>query len=246
VGADAVGLRIEVHDTGVGIAKDDLDRLFNAFVQADESTTRRYGGTGLGLAITRSLVELMGGRIGVSSVLGQGSVFWCTVMLARAASTPVALATHRDQAAACAADVLPREFAGARVLLAEDNPVNSMLVVELLDMVGLAVSTAATGVQAVELVRQGGFELVLMDVHMPEMDGLIATRTIRQLPQGRDLPIIAMTASVLRDEQEACVAAGMNGHLAKPIDTQALFEALLYWLRQRRDTASAQAQADAA
>jgi CheY-like chemotaxis protein len=131
-------------------------------------------------------------------------------------------------------DILPRQFAGARLLLAEDNPVNQMLVVELLDMVGLQVTTAGNGAQAVEQVRKADFDLVLMDVHMPEMDGLIATRRIRQLPQGRDIPILAMTASVLQQEQAACYEAGMNAHLAKPIDPQALYAALLHWLSQPR------------
>jgi signal transduction histidine kinase/ActR/RegA family two-component response regulator len=269
---DREGLRIEVHDQGVGIAEQDVERLFNAFVQADESSTRRYGGTGLGLAITRSLVELMGGRIGVHSVPGQGSVFWCEVRLAHADVVPVAEQEARHEIGIEAGhmtvneerqemrqamgqgaghhqpvlsmpsalpvqramDILPRQFAGARLLLAEDNPVNQMLVVELLDMVGLQVTTAVNGAEAVEQVRKADFDLVLMDVHMPEMDGLIATRRIRQLPQGRDIPILAMTASVLQQEQAACYEAGMNAHLAKPIDPQALYAALLHWLSQPR------------
>jgi len=121
-------------------------------------------------------------------------------------SMPSALPVQR------AMDILPRQFAGARLLLAEDNPVNQMLVVELLDMVGLQVTTAVNGAEAVEQVRKADFDLVLMDVHMPEMDGLIATRRIRQLPQGRDIPILAMTASVLQQEQAACYEAGMNAH----------------------------------
>jgi signal transduction histidine kinase/ActR/RegA family two-component response regulator len=227
---DAVGLRIKVHDEGVGISAQDIDRLFNAFVQADESSTRRYGGTGLGLAITRSLVELMGGCIGVQSEPGRGSMFWCTVQLTRASEKPAATPVQAVTTSGRAFDILPRQFAGARLLLAEDNPVNQMLVVELLDMVGMSVSTANNGKEAVEQVRHGTFDLVLMDVHMPEMDGLIATRLIRQLPHCRDLPIVAMTASVLQQEQDACYEAGMNGHLSKPVDPHALYEAIVHWL----------------
>lgn len=230
---EGVRLRMEVHDTGLGIAADKLDSLFNAFVQADESTTRRYGGTGLGLAITRSLAELMGGQIGVISTPGRGSVFWCTVSLQTAstvAASPMPLAPVMR--AEEVAELLRRQRAGAKVLLAEDNPINSMLGMELLAMAGILATPAMTGAQAVRLVAQQRFDLILMDVHMPEMDGLAATRQIRGMPQGRDLPIIAMTASVLQDEKDACYAAGMNAHLAKPIDTLALFQTLLHWLPQ--------------
>ncbi len=242
VSADVVSVRIEVQDSGVGIPADKVGKLFNAFVQADESTTRRYGGTGLGLAITRSLVELMGGRIGVRSKVGEGSVFWCLLALQVAqggqkpAAEPMA---ERALSAEEAAARLRQEHKGAQVLLAEDNPINSMLAMELLAMAGMDVTPARHGAEAVELVRQQHFDLVLMDMHMPEMDGLQATRLIRQLPQGQALPILAMSASVLQEEQEACMQAGMNGHLAKPIDTQALFQALLHWLtlQKARQTA---------
>jgi signal transduction histidine kinase/CheY-like chemotaxis protein len=246
-GAGALALRIEVHDTGVGIAPKDMDRLFNSFVQADDSTTRRHGGTGLGLAISRSLVEHMGGRIGVQSTPGQGSVFWFTVTLSPPINAAAAPLPQRPDAAlelpeGPVEDLLRREFAGTQVLLAEDNPVNQMLVIELLEMAGLRVSTAATGVQAVARVAQGGIDLVLMDVHMPEMDGLIATRQIRSLPQGREVPIIAMTASVLQGEKDACDAAGMNAHLSKPINPPELFETLRVWLRQAKVRQAAQAE----
>ena len=245
-------LHIEVHDTGIGIPPEKLDKLFNAFVQADDSTTRRFGGTGLGLAITRSLVELMGGQMGVVSEEGKGSVFWCSMPFkptqeavapgtapAVAAVLPgVPQAAPRHPLTEAATDepqaALRHHHAGRRVLLAEDNPINAMLAAELLTMAGLVPITVRTGLEAVERCRHEDFDLVLMDVHMPEMDGLVATRTIRQIPRLQDLPIIAMTASVLQDEQEACKAAGMNGHLAKPIDTRALYGTLLHWLGQRR------------
>ncbi|HEX5355962.1 MAG TPA: ATP-binding protein [Aquabacterium sp.] len=232
---DEVNLLIEVQDTGVGISAEHASKLFNAFVQADESTTRRFGGTGLGLAITRSLVELMDGRIGVRSQVGQGSVFWCRVRLHVAHAPSV---TDADEACApLSADesisLLKQNHAGARVLLAEDNPINSALAMELLAMAGVDVTPARNGVEALSLLQQQAFDLVLMDMHMPEMDGLQATRAIRLLPDHRTLPIVAMTASVLQEEKDACMAAGMNGHLSKPIDTQALYQTLLHWFALR-------------
>ena len=235
----ATVLRLEVRDTGVGVSADDAARLFNAFVQADDSAARRHGGTGLGLAITRSLVELMDGQIGVHSALGEGSTFWCTFKLERAAPDVAS-----PQQASGASDVAPPDgheviaelrarHGDARVLLVDDNAVNRLLVEELLAMAGLRADSVDSGVGAVERVRTQPYDLVLMDVHMPDMDGLAATRAIRAMPQGGDLPILAMTASVLQDERQACLDAGMNAHLAKPIDTQQLFQAVHHWLSQR-------------
>jgi len=248
-------LRIEVKDSGIGISPADAQRLFNAFVQADESSTRRHGGTGLGLAITRSLVELMGGRIGVDSQPGEGSTFWCTVrlpalpVLAANAAAPVApgaapLASSRAQAAAQAvADSsaealaeLRQRFSGAHILLADDNAINRLLVTELLDMAGIVPEVAETGAEAIEHLQTKPCDLVLMDIHMPDMDGLTATRRIREMPGLADLPIVAMTASVLQDEREACYAAGMNAHLGKPLDTGLMYTTLLHWLRKRADS----------
>ncbi len=250
-----VQLTVEVQDSGIGIAPEQIGKLFNAFVQADASTTRRYGGTGLGLAITRSMVELMGGQVGVRSRPDQGSVFWFTVPLplahheavppqVSAGLTDVSAPADTDPAAlpasiaalsdAEAQALIAQRHAGAKVLLAEDNMVNSMLAMELLGMAGLSVTHVSTGQEALEAVKADTFKLILMDVHMPDMDGLQATRLIRQLPQGQQTPIIAMTASVLQSEQVACLDAGMDTHLAKPIDTRSLFQTLLHWLDQGR------------
>ncbi|WP_052162231.1 hybrid sensor histidine kinase/response regulator [Aquabacterium sp. NJ1] len=247
-GEHEVQLHIEVQDTGVGISAEQAGKLFNAFVQADESTTRRFGGTGLGLAITRSLVELMGGRIGVRSQVGHGSVFWCLLPLGVAEAAPQAEATPDAPALSAeeAAALLRQEHGGARVLLAEDNAINSLLAMELLSMAGVDTTPAKNGAEAVALVQQQPFDLVLMDMHMPEMDGLQATRLIRQMPDQRDLPIVAMTASVLQEEKDACMAAGMNGHLSKPVDTQALYMALLKWFKMRRAGQALQGGAAAA
>lgn len=235
----AVVLRLDVRDTGIGVSDDDAARLFNAFVQADDSAARRHGGTGLGLAITRSLVEHMGGQIGVHSTVGEGSTFWCTFKLERAtpANAGPALVSHgADATLSDGNDVmadLRANHGDARVLLVDDNAVNRLLVEELLAMAGLHVDSVDSGLGAVERVRSQPYDLVLMDVHMPDMDGLQATRVIREMPQGRDLPILAMTASVLQDERQACLDAGMDAHLGKPIDTPQLFRAVHHWLNRR-------------
>jgi signal transduction histidine kinase/CheY-like chemotaxis protein len=267
LGAGSVALRIEVRDQGIGIEPDKLDRLFNAFVQADESTTRRYGGTGLGLAITRSLVECMGGKVGVTSQLGQGSTFWFSLTLpvvpmpnvsANVAATPPAPTIPMSTPAMLAGPApsalvrpgelesvlvqLQRRHGGKRILVADDNPVNRMLMAEFLSMAGLRMVAACNGQEALdELLHPSGDmpAMVLMDVHMPGMDGMQATRAIRREPHLAHLPILAMTASVLQQEQEECLRAGMDAHLSKPIDTPELFSCLLAWLDRLATTRDA-------
>jgi len=378
--ADALRLRFSVRDSGVGVPPDKLDKLFNAFEQADTSTTRRFGGTGLGLAITRRLALLMGGDVGADSVLGQGSCFWFTARFERAhATAPAALGNtvsgslwgrralvvdDQPDARAALADMLRRlglqvdsaasgadalqqvqlagraqrpyelllldehmpgldgcatlvrlrqqlgttlppsllitdgdigrsgaqlrsagfdgvlgkpvtlsglhgsiarlagerpasplrrppqaheaalrqQHAGARVLLAEDNPINQEVASELLRAVGLRVDLAATGEQAVQLARDGAYDLVLMDMQMPEMDGLAATRVLRSLPAYAHTPILAMTANAFGDDRQACLDAGMDDHLAKPVDPELLYAMLGRWLPAQADC-SAQAAA---
>jgi PAS domain S-box-containing protein len=231
--ANSQCVRFEVHDTGPGIAEDQLGKLFNAFEQGDASTTRRHGGTGLGLAITRGLAQMMGGDAGAESTHGAGSTFWFTATLGRLAPSTItsesALREFRSSQRP-AVKSAAREFSG-RVLLAEDNPTNQFVLLRLLRDLGVSVDLAENGRDAVELLRERPYDLVLMDVQMPEMDGLAATRAIRELPQREQTPIVALTANAFTDDRERCLQAGMNGFLPKPIDPTLLREALERWLR---------------
>ncbi len=245
--AGELKVRFSVQDTGIGIPPEVQARLFGEFEQADRSTTRQYGGTGLGLAITRRLAELMGGDIGLSSQPGVGSTFTFFVRLARgthSASRPA------DDLSALAPPTpldwtLAQNRCDLRLLLAEDNPLNREVAVELLRESGCHVDLAENGVEAVALVERGRYDLILMDVHMPEMDGLEATRAIRKLPGGELVPIIAMTASAYDDDRQKCLAAGMNDHVAKPVDPDNLFATMMKWLPKQEVAAAAPAAGEA-
>ncbi|MDR7269190.1 signal transduction histidine kinase/HAMP domain-containing protein/ActR/RegA family two-component response regulator [Pelomonas saccharophila] len=235
-GPKGLMLRFEVQDSGIGIAADAQARLFRDFEQADSSTTRRYGGTGLGLAICRRLAELMGGQVGVDSALGRGSNFWFNLPVGAAVQAPVApVAAPRPHSARERLAELARAHPH-RLLLAEDNPVNQEVAVALIGSAGLTVDVAADGQQAVDMVKAGDYALVLMDVQMPVMDGLDATRAIRNLPQGAELPILAMTANAFDDERRRCLDAGMDDHVAKPVVAEQLFATLYDWLSGARKT----------
>jgi PAS domain S-box-containing protein len=223
---DAQGLlvRFEVEDTGVGIDADLAARLFVSFEQGDNSLTRKYGGTGLGLAITRKLAQLMGGEAGVTSSPGVGSTFWFTARLRRAvAGAAVAPAPSDDRPEA----ILAARHRDARVLVAEDEPINREVMGELLRGVGLRVDFAEDGVQAVARVRERAYDLILMDMQMPKMDGLAATRAIRALADGGRATILAVTANAFAEDRARCLEAGMDDFIAKPIAPEALFAAVL-------------------
>jgi signal transduction histidine kinase len=229
--ADSLLIRFEVQDTGVGVEPAKLEKLFDAFEQADSSTTRKYGGTGLGLAITRKLALLMGGDAGAESIPGVGSTFWFTARLKRGDGAETAASGATAESAEA---LLLRDYPTRRILLAEDEIINREVTLALLNDVWPTVDIAADGVQAVELAAVNDYDLILMDMQMPRMDGLEATRQIRQLPNRTHTPIIAMTANAFAEDKARCFDAGMNDFIAKPIEPEILFETMLKWLARPR------------
>jgi signal transduction histidine kinase len=224
-----------VRDTGIGIPAGLGSRIFDSFTQADGTTTRRYGGTGLGLAISRQLVEAMGGEIGAENVEG-GSLFWFRVPLREASPEQTAPADSEMPAPPAPAEAV-------RVLVAEDNEVNARLVRRWLEKHGHRVTVVSNGREAVEEVRRASYDLVLMDVQMPEMDGLEAVARIRSLEDGAArIPVIAVTASAMAGDRERCLGGGMDDYLTKPVQMQALVEAVRKWGRGRMAVGTAAPQ----
>ena len=224
-------VRFEVEDTGMGIETEVLSRLFTPFEQADNSTTRKYGGTGLGLVITKKVAQLMGGEAGATSKPGNGSTFWFTARLGKAMEEPVPTSTETGTTEADA--ILRRDHAGRRILLVEDEPVNQEVAKFLLEDVGLQVDIATDGVEA--KAKAADYDLILMDMQMPRMNGLEATRAIRALPQHARTPILAMTANAFAEDKGRCLEAGMDDFLTKPVVPGVLFATLLKWLESGKE-----------
>jgi two-component system, sensor histidine kinase len=228
VGAKQSMLRFAIIDTGIGISPEAQSRLFRSFQQADESTTRKFGGTGLGLAISKQLTELMGGGIGIDSVPEQGSTFWFTVPLVRAAALQQTQVQAQEN----------RTSYQARILLVEDNRVNQLVAVGMLGKFGLKPDIANNGLEAVAAVERNDYDLVFMDCQMPELDGYMATQRIRALGLGsvRPLPIVAMTANAMEADRERCTVAGMDDYLSKPVSMNTLGQMLQKWLTEKATT----------
>ncbi len=223
-------LLFQICDTGIGIPPEKQSLIFDAFVQAEDSTTRKFGGTGLGTAISKELVHLMGGTIGVQSKVGQGSTFWFSLPLTPV--TPGSGPRHREAASAAAIEPLPL-LTGSTVLLVEDYPTNQEVAMAHLDRLGCNVVIADNGKVAVDLYQNLNADLILMDIQMPEMDGFEATRLIRQQPNGQTVPILGMTANAFASDVQLCLDAGMNDVITKPFRKEFFQRKVVFWLKNR-------------
>jgi len=220
-------LRFSVTDTGIGMTQDQADRIFDAFGQADSSTTRKYGGTGLGLAICKNLVEMMGGRIWVESEPEKGTTFFFTAVFGVTEACDLSAPDHSYEAEYN----VPEELKSAKLLLVEDNEINMLIAIELLTIAGFNVSSAANGAIAVEMAAENDYDLILMDIHMPEMDGIKATGIIRSKETDKRIPIVAMTANAMQGDKENSIKAGMDDHITKPLVPRLVIDTVCHWLK---------------
>ena len=221
-------IRMAIEDTGIGISQEEQSRIFTAFEQADSSITRKHGGTGLGLAITKHLAELMGGEVGVESTPNQGSTFWFTARLGKMREHQAESVLDLDETLSLES-LIKRDYLGKRVLVAEDNEFNRELVGEMLLDTGLILEFAENGKEALQKAQSESYDLILMDMQMPEMSGIDSAKAIRLLPNYATTPIIAMTGNAFTEDRSACLNAGMNEHIAKPVMREKLYKTLLYW-----------------
>ena len=225
--ADSVLVRFEVRDSGPGLAPEVVARLFLPFEQADNSMTRRYGGLGIGLHVARKLARRMGGDAGVESVVGKGSTFWFTAWLRKHGETVDTLPASSGSTNEA---LLTRSHRGRRLLVVDDDPGNRIVTQGLLQLAGQVVDVAVDGDVAVEIAKRTAYDLILMDLRMPRVDGFAATRQIRALPNGASVPIIALTAASPAVEAAGCFAAGMNDVIGKPVDPDLLYAMMIRWL----------------
>jgi len=228
--AKSVLLEFIVSGTGIGLTKKQTQGLFNAFTQVDTSTTRKYGGTGLGLAICKQMTELMGGRIWINSEIEVGSNFHFTAKFGKTDSSKVT--NSSETTPPLSTDQLYR-LKGSRILVVEDNEFNQLIIQDILQSKGVVVFISENGAEALKVLAEERFDIVLMDLQMPIMDGYEATRQIRATPELADLCVIAITANAMAADREQCLAAGMNDFDTKPIDTERLFRTLIKWLPER-------------
>ncbi len=228
--ANHMQCHISVTDTGIGLSKEQIDRLFSAFIQADTSVTRKYGGTGLGLAISKHIIQMMHGKIWVESEKDKGSSFKLTFILPTA--TEIDLQQHREEIEHAGDTTKKRS---GHILLVEDNPINQLIAEELLKSVGFSVEIANNGQESIEMLNKTSYDLVLMDIQMPVMDGLSATRAIRKNPRFKNLPIIAMSAHAMTGDKEISLSHGMNDHITKPISPPVLFGAIDHWIHNAKN-----------
>jgi CheY-like chemotaxis protein len=227
-------VHVSVTDTGIGMSQEVIGTLFQPFMQADASISRRFGGTGLGLAISRRIIELMGGDIRVESEEGLGSTFFFFVKLPLAGPE----FEEREDSSFTAFEDLP--IRGRSILVAEDNPINQFLLQEMLEPAGVRIVLANNGQEALDAVKAESFDMVLMDMQMPVMGGLEATVRIRELPAARSLPIVAVTANAMEEDKDKGFACGMNAYLTKPIDPAELARVLRAWLGESAPQATLQ------
>ena len=230
-----ITLAFSVSDTGIGLTREQCQKLFQPFTQADRGTTRRYGGTGLGLSISKRLVNMMAGDIRVESEPGRGSTFLFTAKFGiQPEESPLPSIMETAEGVTLSIETALERIRGAEILLVEDNIINQQVAQELLEQAGFSVSIVSNGQEAVSAVEQNAFDLVLTDIHMPVMDGFQATARIRKNPRFKNLPILAMTAQALAGDREKSLEAGMNDHITKPIDPNKLFSALVKWIAPKK------------
>jgi CheY-like chemotaxis protein/anti-sigma regulatory factor (Ser/Thr protein kinase) len=226
-------LRFAVEDTGIGISAADQKRLFQNFEQADSSMTRKYGGTGLGLAINKRLAQMMGGEIGVESEPGRGSTFWFTARLGKGSVVKPATTPTKEM---FAEKQLLAHHGNARILIVDDEPINMAVMQDMLEEVGLHTDLAIDGYEAVVLAQEYRYDLILMDMQMPTLNGVDATRIIRIDSLNQETPIVAITANAFEEDKRVCLEAGMDDHFSKPVVPERLYETVLYWLDRRTKT----------